>query len=638
MARKAAPTAEAAAALEVLRDACDSDDPPPLGEAQAARDATVRQLVASLGRQGMHVLSTGAAVREGVHQLIKRARRIPPVPSLPLGECPCSMGVAGRGGGTGCCSPGPVPPACMHALAWQAPSSPPLPTPVLPPVAVYVAPPAPKATPRLPLVPPKFNPPNLSVPRPRKKSRGVKPSPEDAIRRDPRVITLFNELSRGTGVVAATVAWEAVRAELAAGGAPPGSARRGGTPTPGATPRSASATPRSGGLTPRRSTVSPAAAAAVRSPTTPSPRAASAAAAAEPEPEMSEEQAAAYAVTLPDRTAAVLAFQPSSLQDVSDFVSDVKAQGGDAPRSGCARLSVAPSCSAVASCEWSTGPVPACAALPWCPLPPALAHPPTTIHSPHRRHAAAGFPSARWRVMAEAAAVFDALLDACDRLTKWECPPGVSAKAANQLAPCSLPACCRLAAGWHMRRPHMQPCGQAPRSSSRPQMPTPVHPGNRGLQANVVAEAHRLASYLEEAGRAVARVAYAHDPLRVRMAKVSLDSSGWAGGWAPHAAVVLLAGWLMAGGARGAGRAGILRQGDWAGLSRPPLPPTHPPTPQRRRACPGTRPFSQTCAGRRSARLPRSWPTRWSRRRRPSSEWGGGRELTAWPAALVAIS
>lgn len=86
VARKAEPTAEAAEALEALRDACDADEPPPLGEAQASRDAALRQLAAALGRHGVHVASSGAAVREGVHQLIKRARRMPPVPSLPPGE------------------------------------------------------------------------------------------------------------------------------------------------------------------------------------------------------------------------------------------------------------------------------------------------------------------------------------------------------------------------------------------------------------------------------------------------------------------------------------------------------------------------------------------------------------------------
>ena len=303
---------------------------------------------------------------------------------------------------------------------------------------MYVAPPAPKPAPRLPLVPPKFNPPNLSVPRPRKKSRGVKPSPEDAIRRDPRVITLCNELSRGAGVVAATVAWDAVRAELAAGGAPPGtpgSARRGGTPPPAA---AGVATPRSAGATPRRGAASPgaAAAAAARSPATPSPRSAAAAAsaaAAEAEPEMSEEQAAAYAVTLPERAAAVAAFQPSSLQDVSDFVSDVRAQGGDAPRSGCAFLGAVDGpmgpglCPGAAAppCRWRAQ-APACISPH---LTQRSSHPPASP-PPVRRHAGAGFPTARWRCMAEAAAAFDALLDGCDRLSKWECAPGVSARGA----------------------------------------------------------------------------------------------------------------------------------------------------------------------------------------------------------------
>ena len=244
---------------------------------------------------------------------------------------------------------------------------------------MFVVPPAPAALPRAPLAPPKFNPFNLSTPRPRKKSRGVKPSAEDAIRRDPRVITLFNELSRGNSIVATTVAWGTVRAEGAGAGAAagrasasPGSARR--VSTGGATPpRGGSAPPpRSAGVTPRRpGSSSPAA----PSPTAPSPAAPSPAA-SEPSAvvELTEEEAAAYLPTLPARAAAVAGFEPRSLQVVSDFVADMRAQGGDAPHAG---------------------------------------------------HAAAAFPAARWRCMTEAAGVFDQLLDMCDTLTKWECRPQV---------------------------------------------------------------------------------------------------------------------------------------------------------------------------------------------------------------------
>ncbi len=240
--------------------------------------------------------------------------------------------------------------------------------------------PAPKVSPRPAPAPPKFNVPNLSAPRPRKKSRGVKPSAEDAIKRDPRVIALFNELSRRASVVASTVAWEAQRAQLAAaaGGSPPprsgtlGSARR-GTPT---RPGSAAGTPRRpGSASPAPATPSPRPAAGVPPSASPAATAGEAA-----ERELTEEEAAAYLPTLPARGAAVAAFEPRSLQEVSDFVADVKAQGGDAPRSG---------------------------------------------------HAAVGFPGARWRLLADAAAVFDQLLDMCDTLTKWECRPQVGAAAAG---------------------------------------------------------------------------------------------------------------------------------------------------------------------------------------------------------------
>ena len=134
---------------------------------------------------------------------------------------------------------------------------------------------------------------------------------------------------------------------------------------------------------PRISTATRRPGSASPAPATPSPRpsagvaAASPAAASAGEPELTEEEAAAYLPTLPARGAAVAAFEPHSLQEVSDFVADVKAQGGDAPRSG---------------------------------------------------HAAAGFPGARWRLLADSAAVFDQLLDMCDTLTKWECRPQVGAQ------------------------------------------------------------------------------------------------------------------------------------------------------------------------------------------------------------------
>lgn len=38
----------------------------------------------------------------------------------------------------------------------------------------------------------------------------------------------------------------------------------------------------------------------------------------------------------------------------------------------------------------------------------------------------------------------------------------------------------------------------------------------------MVAEAHRLASYMEDVSRAAGRVMYPHDPLRVRMAKAGI--------------------------------------------------------------------------------------------------------------------
>ena len=38
----------------------------------------------------------------------------------------------------------------------------------------------------------------------------------------------------------------------------------------------------------------------------------------------------------------------------------------------------------------------------------------------------------------------------------------------------------------------------------------------------MVAESHRLASYVDEASRVAGRVQYPHDPLRVRMAKAGL--------------------------------------------------------------------------------------------------------------------
>jgi hypothetical protein len=244
---------------------------------------------------------------------------------------------------------------------------------------VVVAAPPPLPPPRRVLEPPKFNPPNLSVPRPRKKSRGIKPSPEDAIKRDPRVITLYNELSRGQGVVAATVGWvrgadgAAASPASSAGGTPGSSRRASGVGVGGVTPRGGSATPSPLPSARRASSTggspAPGAAGTPGTPGSPplSPEDSGAAAAAEVE--LTEEEAAAFLPTLPARAAAVSAFQPSSLQDVSDFVSDVAAQGGDAPRSG---------------------------------------------------HAAAGFPSSRWRAMADAAATFDQLVDMCDTLTKWQ--------------------------------------------------------------------------------------------------------------------------------------------------------------------------------------------------------------------------
>jgi hypothetical protein len=290
---------------------------------------------------------------------------------------PCLMCVLAYCSPSQCCLP-----ACLPAPAAEPE---PEPSPPPPPVVVVAAPP-PLPPPRRVLEPPKFNPPNLSVPRPRKKSRGIKPSPEDAIKRDPRVITLYNELSRGQGVVAATVGWvrgaDGATASPAssAGGTPSSSRRASGVGVGGTTPRGAGSASPSPLPSARRASStggSPAPGAAAGTPGTPvspplSPEDSSAAAAAEME--LTEEEAAAFLPTLPARAAAVSAFQPSSLQDVSDFVSDVAAQGGDAPRSG---------------------------------------------------HAAAGFPSSRWRAMADAAATFDQLLDMCDTLTKWQTDPQV---------------------------------------------------------------------------------------------------------------------------------------------------------------------------------------------------------------------
>lgn len=262
---------------------------------------------------------------------------------------------------------------------------------------MYVPPPAPEHH-RSPIVAPKFNPPNLSAPRPRFKSRGVKPAPEDAIRRDPRAITLYNELAQGRGVVVTTIAWEATRRGEGRGGSASATPGSSATPTPRAgsatpTPRASSTTPppsaRSAGggaAGSRPGSASPAASAgssAAATPRTPTPRLPS----PSPKPleaELSEEEAAAYLPTLPARALAVTAFEPRSLQEVSDFVSDVRAQGGDAPRSG---------------------------------------------------HAACAFPTRKWAVMAEAAATFDALLDACDTLHKWECPPQVRTGVGLQQVP-----------------------------------------------------------------------------------------------------------------------------------------------------------------------------------------------------------
>ena len=55
----------------------------------------------------------------------------------------------------------------------------------------------------------------------------------------------------------------------------------------------------------------------------------------------------------------------------------------------------------------------------------------------------------------------------------------------------------------------------------------PTHPPSTlilpvSTQVGVVAEAHRLASYMEDVSRAAGRVMYPHDPLRVRMAKAGI--------------------------------------------------------------------------------------------------------------------
>ncbi|KAL4428231.1 hypothetical protein ABPG75_002320 [Micractinium tetrahymenae] len=368
--RRVEPAQEAVGALQALAEQVEGEKPP-LAAAERSRDSAIAAVLAALALKKLPAQPSPGEVRDGVRQLIKKAQHLPPVPPMP--------------------------------------------------VQLYVPPPAPEHH-RSSIVAPKFNPPNLSAPRPRFKSRGVKPAPEDAIRRDPRAITLYNELAQGRGVVVTTIAWEATRkGEGHAGSAsatPSGSAA--------ATPRagSAAATPRAGSATPppsgrsaggRAGSTSPApsgGSSAVATPRTPTPRPPSPSP-EPPEAELSEEEAAAYLPTLPARALAVTAFEPRSLQEVSDFVSDVGAQGGDAPRSA---------------------------------------------------HAACAFPTRKWAVMVEAASVFDTLLDACDTLHKWECPP----------------------------------------------------------QASVVSEAHRLADLLEATQKVVARVSYPHDALRVRMAKAGL--------------------------------------------------------------------------------------------------------------------
>lgn len=294
-----------------------------------------------------------------------------------------------------------VPPGTSFVFREAADKARRLPPPPRPPLRPASLNPPPDRPPRVwpPMV---FRVPNLSEPRPRIRSRGVKPEPEDAIKRDPRVITLWGELCQTRGIVADTVGWEEVRAEAGA------AAKGGGSNTPASARRpstgGASAglpSPRSGGkgggggaasaLTTPRAAWGVRAASPSTPKVTPSPprpgTAADPAAATPAEPELSAEEEAAYLPTLAARGAAIAAFEPASLQEVADFVSDVKAQGGDVPRSG---------------------------------------------------HAAVTFPRSRWRAMVEAAAVFDELVEMCDTLTKWECDPQVCLLAS---LPSCLPAC-----------------------------------------------------------------------------------------------------------------------------------------------------------------------------------------------------
>jgi hypothetical protein len=268
----------------------------------------------------------------------------------------------------------------VREVAWRAiERAKRLPTPPRPPPRPpSLAPRPPRVKP--PIEPPKFRVPNLTEPRPRRKSRGVRPAPEDAIKRDPRVIALYNEMSQGRGIVPVTVAWDEVHADMYGDGKRRRRSSGGGGAAATPSPRGAATPPASarGSATPPASARGAAAASAspATPAATPSPRRALGSASPSPspaapaEPEMSAEEAAAYLPTLAARGAAIAAFQPETLQQVADFVADVRAQGGDAPCDG---------------------------------------------------HAAVAFPRGRWRLLCEAADAFDGLLDMCDAMHNWQC-------------------------------------------------------------------------------------------------------------------------------------------------------------------------------------------------------------------------
>ena len=95
--------------------------------------------------------------------------------------------------------------------------------------------------------------------------------------------------------------------------------------------------------------------------------------------------------TLQQRADAVRSFKPTDMTEMADFVAGVKAKGGDLPRSG------------HATCSW---------------------------------------PRERWAVMAELAAVHDALREMSNKLAEWQIDEQVRAPAPKGWARARIPCAC----------------------------------------------------------------------------------------------------------------------------------------------------------------------------------------------------